>query len=80
MRGNNGELIKTGPVREYVCKEMTFKLKPEGKLEAGERVLGRMKFGIFQILKESWCDWSSESRGKQGRKVALDKYKEVGNN
>lgn len=39
-----------------------------------------MKFGIFQILKESWCDWSSESRGKQGRKVALDKYKEVGSN
>lgn len=53
MRGNNGDLSKTGPGREYVCKEMTFKLKPEGRMGVGERVLGRMKFDIFQVLKES---------------------------
>ena len=56
MRGNNGDLIKTGSLRECICKEMTFKLKPGGKVRAGERVLGRVKFGIFQVPKESWCN------------------------
>lgn len=42
MRGNSEGLVKTGSVRECVCKEMTFKLKPEGKVRVGERVLGRV--------------------------------------
>lgn len=80
MKGNNGDLFKIGSAREFICKEMTFKLKPEGRVRVGERILSRVKFGIFQVLKESWCDWSSENKGKQGKKVTLDKCKEVDSN
>lgn len=80
MKGNNGDLIKTGPVRECICKEMAFQLKTEGRGGMGERILGRVKFGMFQELKESQQDWSSESEGKQGSQVALGKCKEIGSN
>lgn len=67
-RGNNGDLIKIGAVRECICKEMTFQQKPERRVGVGERVLGRVKFGIFQVLKKAGLIGVQRARGSKAAK------------
>jgi hypothetical protein len=66
MNRNSGALSNIRPAQKCMPKVIMFQLKPEkttSYLSGGyKKVLGKIRFAIVSVLKESQCDWSSEIR------------------